>query len=64
MMPPYAAVKEINKNVMAVQSDLSKLADLGSLFATINQAQGHLNVVFANAGGGELALLGSITIKA
>jgi NAD(P)-dependent dehydrogenase (short-subunit alcohol dehydrogenase family) len=64
-----AAVEEIGKNVTGVQSDVSKMADLvggaspleNRLFAKIEQAQGHLDVVFANAGGGEIAPLGSIT---
>ncbi|MBD2077101.1 SDR family oxidoreductase [Phormidium sp. FACHB-592] len=55
------AVKEISKNVTGVQSDASKMEDLDRLFATIKQEQGHLDVIFANAGGGELAPLGSIT---
>src|SRR4028118_948126 len=56
-----AAVKEIGENVTGVQSDVSNLADLDRLFATIDQEQGHLNVLFANAGGGEIAPLGAIT---
>jgi NAD(P)-dependent dehydrogenase (short-subunit alcohol dehydrogenase family) len=56
-----AAVKAIGKNVTGFQSDVSKLADLDRLFATIKQEQGQLDVVFANAGGGEIAPLGSIT---
>jgi NAD(P)-dependent dehydrogenase (short-subunit alcohol dehydrogenase family) len=56
-----AAVKEIGENVTGVQSDVSNLADLDRLFATIEQEQGHFDVLFANAGGGELAPLGSIT---
>ncbi|MBW4639217.1 MAG: SDR family oxidoreductase [Gloeocapsa sp. UFS-A4-WI-NPMV-4B04] len=56
-----AAVKEIGKNVTGVQSDASKMEDLDHLFATIEQEQGHLDVIFANAGGGEIAPLGSIT---
>ncbi|MEH1911920.1 MAG: SDR family oxidoreductase [Nostoc sp.] len=56
-----AAVKKIGENVTAVQGDLSNLADIDRLFATIEQEQGHLDVIFANAGGGELAPLGSIT---
>jgi NAD(P)-dependent dehydrogenase (short-subunit alcohol dehydrogenase family) len=49
------------KNITGVQSDVSNLSDLDRLFAKIEQAQGHLNVVFANAGGGAIAPLGSIT---
>ncbi len=56
-----AAVKDIGKNVTGVKSDVSKLADLDRLFATIQQEQGHLDVIFANAGGGEIAPLGAIT---
>ncbi|MDZ8070961.1 MAG: SDR family oxidoreductase [Nostoc sp. DedQUE08] len=54
-----AAVEAIGKNVTAVQSDVSNLADLDRLFATIEQ--GHLDIIFANAGGGEIAPLGAIT---
>jgi NAD(P)-dependent dehydrogenase (short-subunit alcohol dehydrogenase family) len=56
-----AAESEIGKNVTGIQSDVSKLADLDRLYATIKQEQGHLDVIFANAGGGELIPLGSIT---
>ena len=56
-----AAVKEIGENVMGIQSDASNLADLDRLFTTMKKEQGHLDVVFANAGGGELAPLGAIT---
>ncbi|MGA7934997.1 MAG: SDR family oxidoreductase [Kovacikia sp.] len=56
-----AAVKAIGKNVTGVQSDASKLADLDRLFATIKQEKGHLDILFANAGGGEIAPLGAIT---
>jgi NAD(P)-dependent dehydrogenase (short-subunit alcohol dehydrogenase family) len=43
-----AAVKEIGKNVTGIQSDVSNLADLDRLYATIEQEQSHLDVVFAN----------------
>lgn len=56
-----AAVKEIGENVTGVQGDVSNLADLDRLFATIEQEQGHLDVVFANAGVGDFAPLGAIT---
>jgi NAD(P)-dependent dehydrogenase (short-subunit alcohol dehydrogenase family) len=55
------AVKLIGKQVVAVQADASKLADLDKLFAQIKEEKGRLDVVFANAGGGGLAPLGSIT---
>ncbi len=56
-----AAVEAIGKNVTAVQSDVSNLADLDRLFATIKQEQGHLDIIFANAGIGQIAPLGAIT---
>ncbi|MEH2340435.1 MAG: SDR family oxidoreductase [Nostoc sp.] len=56
-----AAVEAIGKNVTAVQSDVSNLADLDRLFATIKLELGHLDIIFANAGGGQIAPLGAIT---
>jgi NAD(P)-dependent dehydrogenase (short-subunit alcohol dehydrogenase family) len=55
------AVKSIGKQVTAIRADASKLADLDKLFAQIKQEKGRLDVVFANAGGGEFAPLGAIT---
>lgn len=56
-----AAVEQIGKNVTAVQGDVSNLADLDRLYTTIKQEKGHLDILFANAGSGEIAPLGSIT---
>lgn len=56
-----AAFEAIGKNVTAVQSDVSNLADLDRLFATMKQEQGHLDIIFANAGVGQIAPLGEIT---
>jgi NAD(P)-dependent dehydrogenase (short-subunit alcohol dehydrogenase family) len=56
-----AAVKQIGKNVTGVQGDVSKLADLDRLYATVKQQKGRIDILFANAGGGEFAALGSIT---
>jgi NAD(P)-dependent dehydrogenase (short-subunit alcohol dehydrogenase family) len=55
------AVEAIGKNATGVQSDVSKLTNLDRLFARIKQEQGHLDIVFANAGVGEIAPLGAIT---
>jgi NAD(P)-dependent dehydrogenase (short-subunit alcohol dehydrogenase family) len=55
------AVKQIGKNVTDVQSDVSNLADLDRLYDTVKQQKGRIDVLFANAGIGELAPLGSIT---
>jgi NAD(P)-dependent dehydrogenase (short-subunit alcohol dehydrogenase family) len=56
-----AAVREIRKNVTAVQGDVSKLSDLDRLFAQIKREQGRLDILFANAGIARYAPLGSIT---
>jgi NAD(P)-dependent dehydrogenase (short-subunit alcohol dehydrogenase family) len=56
-----AAVKLIGNHVTGVQGDVANLADLDRLYATVQQQKGHLDIVFANAGGGEFAPLGAIT---
>src|SRR5271166_4671998 len=56
-----AAVKLIGRDVTGIRSDVSNLADLDRVFAAIKSAKGHLDVLFANAGGGGLAPLGQIT---
>jgi NAD(P)-dependent dehydrogenase (short-subunit alcohol dehydrogenase family) len=56
-----AAVERVGRNVRGVQGDVAKLADLDRLYETVRTEKGRLDIVFANAGGGELAPLGSIT---
>jgi NAD(P)-dependent dehydrogenase (short-subunit alcohol dehydrogenase family) len=56
-----AAAKKIGKNVTAVQGDVSNLADLDRLYDTVKKEKGRVDIVFANAGGGEFAPLGEIT---
>jgi NAD(P)-dependent dehydrogenase (short-subunit alcohol dehydrogenase family) len=55
-----AAVKQVGSNVMGVQGDVAKLADLDRLFAQIKQEKGMVDIVFANAGIAKYAQLGSI----
>ena len=55
------AVRQIGRNVTAVQGDVSNLADLDRLYATVQQQHDHIDVVFANAGLIEPALLGEIS---
>lgn len=55
------AVKRIGQRVTAVRADASVLGDLDKLFAQIKQEKGRLDIVFANAGGGSFAPIGSIT---
>ena len=56
-----AAVTEIGSNVTAIRSDVADLADLDRLFDTIKQQKGRLDVLFANAGGGEFVPLEQVT---
>lgn len=56
-----AAVKQIGRNVTAIQGDVSKLADLDKLYVAVKEQKGKLDIVFANAGIGELAPIGQIT---
>jgi len=56
-----AAVAEVGENARGVVSDISKLADLDHLFAVVRDEAGKIDVLFANAGGGEFVALGSIT---
>lgn len=56
-----AAVKQIGKNATAVRGDVASLADLDRLYATVKEKAGHIDILFANAGAGEFAPIGSIT---
>jgi NAD(P)-dependent dehydrogenase (short-subunit alcohol dehydrogenase family) len=57
-----AAVKQIGKNnVSGVQGDVSNLADLDQLYTTVKEQKGRIDILFANAGVGELVPLGAIT---
>ena len=56
------AVKAVGgTQVKAVRADSSNLSDLDRLFTQIRQEKGRLDIVFANAGGGSFAPLGTIT---
>ena len=55
------AVEKIGRNVTGVQGDISSLADLDRLYATVKNQKGRVDVLFANAGGGEFMPLGEIT---
>jgi NAD(P)-dependent dehydrogenase (short-subunit alcohol dehydrogenase family) len=56
-----AAVRSIGSNVTGVRGDVSNLADLDHLYGTIKRDKGRIDVLFANAGGGEFAPLGTIS---
>jgi NAD(P)-dependent dehydrogenase (short-subunit alcohol dehydrogenase family) len=55
------AVNHIGKNVMGVQGNVSNLADLDRLYATVKEQKGHMDILFSNAGVGQRAPLGTIT---
>src|SRR3984885_3707042 len=56
------AVKQIGRNVTAVQGDVSKLTDIDRLYATVEEQKGRIDVLFANAGlAGESIPLGKIS---
>jgi NAD(P)-dependent dehydrogenase (short-subunit alcohol dehydrogenase family) len=55
------AVDQIGHGSVGVQGDISKMPDLDRLYEVIKDRAGHLDVLFANAGGGEFAPLGQIT---
>ncbi|MFE2972121.1 SDR family NAD(P)-dependent oxidoreductase [Streptomyces sp. NPDC059340] len=56
-----AAVETLGGRAIGIQSDVSHLDALDQLFAIIQGDSGRLDVVVANAGGGDLARLGEIT---
>jgi NAD(P)-dependent dehydrogenase (short-subunit alcohol dehydrogenase family) len=56
-----AAVNEVGDNSRGIQGDVANLADLDRLFAAVKEEAGAIDILFANAGGGEFAALGAIT---
>jgi NAD(P)-dependent dehydrogenase (short-subunit alcohol dehydrogenase family) len=56
-----AAVASVGSNITAIRGDVTKLADLDRIYAQIGKEKGRLDIIFANAGGGPLVPLGSIT---
>ena len=56
-----AAVKLIGHGAVGVTGDVSKLADLERLYATVKQQAGRVDVLFANAGMAEFAPLAEAT---
>lgn len=56
-----AAVREIGERAVAVPGDVADLAALDRLFATVRERSGRVDVLFANAGGGQYARLADVT---
>lgn len=56
-----AAVTLIGPAASGIRADASVLSDLDRVFSTIASESGRLDVLFANAGGGDMMPLGAIT---
>lgn len=56
-----AALKQISGRVTGVRGDMANLADIDRLYDAVQQKHTQIDVIFANAGGGEFAPLGAIT---
>ncbi|MEU8170933.1 SDR family oxidoreductase [Micromonospora sp. NPDC049004] len=61
--PVDEAVASIGANVTGIASDVSKLDDLDRVMRAIEERGAGLDVVFANAGGGEFRSLDAITVE-
>jgi NAD(P)-dependent dehydrogenase (short-subunit alcohol dehydrogenase family) len=55
------AAAAIGRNVLAVQGDVSRLADLDRLYAAVKERRGAIDILFANAGIASSASLGAIS---
>ncbi|WP_313448994.1 glucose 1-dehydrogenase [Pseudescherichia sp.] len=56
-----AAVETIGAAATGIRADASKLADLDAVYAQIAKQVGRLDILFANAGGGDMQPLGAIS---
>jgi NAD(P)-dependent dehydrogenase (short-subunit alcohol dehydrogenase family) len=56
-----AALKRVGNEAHGFQGDVADLADLDRLYALVKEKAGRIDVLFANAGGGDFAPLGAIT---
>ena len=56
-----AAVEAIGDNVIGFNGDMSNLEDLDRLYAEVKIRSGRIDVLMANAGGGDFAAIGQIT---
>jgi NAD(P)-dependent dehydrogenase (short-subunit alcohol dehydrogenase family) len=56
-----ATVQKIGRNASGVRGDIASLDDLDVLVTAIKERHGRLDILFANAGTGELLPLGAIT---
>lgn len=58
-----AAVAKIGHGAIGVRGDVADLADLDRLYATVTNDNRRIDVLYANAGGGEFSTLEQVTEK-
>lgn len=56
-----AAVESVGHGAVGIRADMSDLSDIKRLFDEVGKRHAHIDILVANAGGGEFAALGSIT---
>ena len=56
-----AAIALIGTSAKGIRADVSRLEDLDKVYAQIAEESGRLDILFANAGGGDMLALGAIT---
>jgi NAD(P)-dependent dehydrogenase (short-subunit alcohol dehydrogenase family) len=56
-----AALRQIGGKVTGVRGDMARLADIDRLYDAVQQQHSQIDVVFANAGGGDMLPLGAIS---
>ena len=56
-----AAIALIGTSAKGIRADVSRLDDLDKVYAQIAEESGRLDILFANAGGGDMLPLGAIT---
>jgi NAD(P)-dependent dehydrogenase (short-subunit alcohol dehydrogenase family) len=56
-----AAVKDIGTKATGVQGDIGTLSDLDRLYETVKTTKGCMDILYANAGLGEVVTMGAIT---
>lgn len=58
-----AAARHIGRNAIGIRSDVSKTQDLDAMVEAIRVEAGRLDILFANAGGGDFADLAQLTTE-
>ncbi|NNG21452.1 SDR family NAD(P)-dependent oxidoreductase [Telluria aromaticivorans] len=56
-----AAVAEIGGNAVGIRGDVASMDELDRIYSVIKDQAGHLDILFANAGGGGMMPLASVT---